>query len=239
MERRDWHDRLRALLPGRVCRLCGGPGLEDMDLCAECLADFPFNTCCCARCGLPLAVPLAACGRCQRKPPAWQRAWAPFRYEWPLAALETRFKFGADLTAGQLLATAWARLPMPLEPPAALIPVPLHRSRLRRRGYNQALELAKVLARHHHLPLLARALQRQRATEPQTALDARGRQRNLRGAFAPGHLRGPWPEHVALVDDVMTTGATLEACCRVLRGLGVPRVDVWVLARAAAPHGVG
>lgn len=227
-----WLRRLTADRLWRVCRLCGAQGLDGLDLCAACLADFPFNDHACARCGLPLAIALPACGRCQRQPPPWDRAWAPFRYEWPLAPLETRFKFAADLAAGQLLATLWAGRPPPPELPQALIPVPLHRARLRRRGFNQALELARVLARRHRLALCRDGLRRKRATPAQTGLDAAQRRRNLRDAFVRGSRRIRLPAHVALVDDVMTTGATLDACCRVLRASGVPRIDVWVLARA-------
>ncbi len=233
MDIRRWRLRLKACLPGRVCHLCGSAGLAGLDLCSDCMADFPFNVCACGRCGLPTAVAMPLCGRCQRRAPDWDRAWVPFRYEWPLAPLETRFKFGADLAAGRLLASLWTRQAMPLERPQALIPVPLHRGRLRQRGYNQASELASVLARHHGLPMLSDALCRHRATVQQTGLGAGARQRNLEGAFSPGTVPPPWREHVALVDDVMTTGATLEACSRTLRRAGVRRVDVWVLARAA------
>jgi ComF family protein len=109
--------------------------------------------------------------------------------------------------------------------------VPLHRRRLRRRGYNQALELARPLARSLGVPLDHGALLRRRATEAQTELDAVARRRNVHGAFA---LREgvALPAHVAILDDVMTTGATLAECVRVLRRAGVSRVDVWALARA-------
>lgn len=122
-------------------------------------------------------------------------------------------------------------------PPAALperlICVPLHPQRLRERGYNQALELAKPLARALRIPLDADALIRLRHTSAQTGLDAKARRRNLHAAFAvadPARL----PAHVAVIDDVMTTGTTLRECARVLRQAGVARVDVWALARAPA-----
>jgi len=114
--------------------------------------------------------------------------------------------------------------------PDAIVPVPLHPSRLRRRGYDQALELAKPIARELGIPLLANALQRVRATAPQSELDAGARQRNLRRAFAVKD-GAELPAHVALIDDVMTTGATLNAAAKVLRRAGVARVDAWVCAR--------
>src|SRR3546814_7526919 len=114
--------------------------------------------------------------------------------------------------------------------PQALLAVPLHRARLRTRGYDQALELARPLARALVIPLLPGALVRSRATSPQSELDAARRRRNLRGAFsvAPDTRL---PAHVALVDDVMTTGATLHAAAIALRRAGVMRVDAWVCAR--------
>ncbi|MBT2748394.1 ComF family protein [Lysobacter sp. ISL-42] len=111
-----------------------------------------------------------------------------------------------------------------------LIPIPLHRARLRERGYDQALELAPPLARELRLPLLDDALLRLRNTPAQSRLDAAHRRRNLRDAFA---WRGAAsvPAHVVLIDDVMTTGATLHAAARTLRRVGVQRVDAWVCAR--------
>ncbi|MGB2788995.1 MAG: ComF family protein, partial [Dokdonella sp.] len=117
--------------------------------------------------------------------------------------------------------------------PAALLCVPLHESRLRERGYNQALELAKPLARALHWPRHPHALRRIRSTQAQSGLDARARRRNLRGAFEVDPAQ-TLPTHVALLDDVMTTGSTLRECARVLRKAGVQRVDVWALARAPA-----
>ncbi|MET0331963.1 MAG: ComF family protein [Dyella sp.] len=222
----------RWLLPLR-CLLCGAPGADGVDLCPGCVAELPRNRSCCARCALPLASPAALCGRCQRQPPPWDAAWAPFRYGWPLDRLESRFKFAAELAAGRVLSALWLREPMPPSLPSLLLPVPLHQSRLRQRGYNQALELAKPLAGAHALTLRHDLLLRQRATDAQTELDARERRRNVRGAFAI-KTDAVLPSHVALLDDVMTTGATLAECARVLRRAGVARIDVWALARAPA-----
>lgn len=219
-----------ALLPSH-CLLCGARGQGALSLCADCASDMPRNTVCCARCALPLESPAPLCGRCLRREPPWASAWVPFRYEWPLAQLEARFKFGGDLAAGHTLSRLWISSVKPADLPQAIVPVPLHRSRLRRRGYNQALELAKPLARYLGVPLLRDALRRMRATHAQTELSAVQRRRNVRGAFAT-NFDGAVPEHVAVLDDVFTTGATLAECVRVLKHAGVTRVDVWALARA-------
>jgi len=176
------------------------------------------------------------CGECQRRAPPWSAAWAPFRYGWPLDRLESRYKFGNDLAAGRVLSTLWRRESCPIDLPKLLLTVPLHRSRLRQRGYNQALELARPLVRELGLSLRHDVLQRLRRTDAQTELDAIGRRRNVRGAFAL-HPGLELPAHVAILDDVMTTGATLAECARVLKRAGVQRVDVWALARAPSPCG--
>jgi len=223
---------LEALLPSH-CLLCGARGQGALSLCPDCAADMPRNTICCARCALPLESSAPLCGRCIKHTPPWDAAWVPFRYEWPLAQLEARFKFGGDLAAGRTLSLLWSGSQAPHDLPDAIVPVPLHRSRLQKRGYNQALELAKPLAKHFGVSVLFDALRRARATHAQTELTAIQRRRNVRGAFA-ANLDGKAPEHVAVLDDVFTTGATLAECVRMLKRAGIARVDVWALARAPA-----
>lgn len=219
----------RVLLAPR-CLVCGDSGANGLDLCGACTAALPWNHLACPRCALP--TPHGdLCGACLRTPPPVTATRATFVYGFPLERLVPRFKFHQDLAAGRLLAELMAQDLASAERPAALIPVPLHPMRLRTRGYDQALELARPLARALQIPLLDDALQRRRETAPQSELDAIARRRNLRGAFA---LRtgAVVPAHVALVDDVMTTGATLHAAARALLRTGVKRVDAWVCARA-------
>jgi ComF family protein len=219
----------RWLLPPR-CLVCSEAGADGLDLCAACRACLPWNRDACRRCALPLA-PGGDCPRCLREPPPWQRAQAAFRYGVPLARLLPRFKFQADLAAGALLATLMQWALDPERRPQALVPVPLHRSRLRERGYDQALELARALSREAGVPVLAGRLRRVRRTGAQTELGASARRRNVLGAFALGP--GPaLPAHVALVDDVLTTGATAGECSQVLLAAGVQRVEVWAVAVA-------
>jgi len=228
-----WWQRLGfALLPSR-CLLCGSAGSRRRDLCAACEADLQRNATACACCGLPLALAQEWCGRCLKRRPAFRSTWAPFLYRPPLSGLLTRFKFAGDLAAGRVLAELaldqWEREPSAC--PDALLPVPLHVDRLRERGYNQALELARPLSRGTGIALLPDALMRDRATPAQSGLSALARRRNLKGAFRVRDGAG-LPAHVALVDDVMTTGATAQECALALRRAGVVRVDVWAIARA-------
>ena len=226
--------RLGKLLGGlwpRHCLVCG-EACPVEGLCPACRRALPWNRSACQRCALPLPAPAAACGHCLRRPPPLAAAHAAFRYEIPLDRLLPRLKFHDDLAAGRLLGGLMAEALAGAERPDALIPLPLHRKRLRSRGFDQTLELATPLARALHLPLIDDILIRMRETAPQSRLDAAARRRNLRRAFAVREGIA-LPTHVALVDDVMTTGATLHAAATALLCAGATRVDAWVCARVA------
>ena len=213
------------------CLVCGEAGADGRDLCAACRAALPWQGPACRRCALPLPHP-GTCGGCLHRPPPLAAAHAAFDYAFPLDRLLPRLKFHADFAAGRVLAQCMAERFTALPRPDAIVSVPLHRARLRRRGYDQALELAALLARALGLPLLEGALHRRKTTTAQSRLDAKARRRNLRDAFLVAS-RAALPAHVALVDDVMTTGATLHAAALALRRAGVQRVDAWVCARVA------
>ena len=221
-----------ALLPPH-CLLCGRSGSGERDLCAACAADLVRNQVSCARCALPLAMPAPLCGECLQREPPFAAAYVPFVYAAPLDQLVTRLKFGGNLAAGRVLSELWIDTLRTTAPtlPDALLPVPLHAERLRERGYNQALELARPIAKACAVALRDDVLVRSRATSAQSNLDSAERHRNLRGAFAIA-AGIDLPSHVAVIDDVMTTGATLQECARTLLHAGVTRVDVWALARA-------
>ena len=232
---------VRWLWPPR-CLACRGRG-EGMDLCRPCFQALPWLHHACRCCAIPLAGPTATvfqrdpdplCGRCLQRPPPLAETHAACLYAAPLDRLLPRFKFHRDLAAGRLLAQLMAARLGPLavqwSAPATLVPVPLHWRRLRQRGYDQALELARPLAAMLGLPLATDALERARHTDPQSTLAADRRRANLRDAFRVG-ARTALPAHVVLVDDVMTTGATLHAAATALHRAGVERVDAWVCAR--------
>ena len=223
-------DGLGRLLFRSRCLLCGESGDAGRDLCRACAATLPWNRSACARCALPLAIAADACGHCLRHPPPIASTRAAFVYGFPVDRLLPRLKFHDGLGAGRLLSGLMAEALADADRPDALMPVPLHRARLRQRGYDQALELAKPLARELRLPLRDGLLHRRKATAPQSRLDARARRRNLRSAFEV-RPSPTLPAHVALFDDVMTTGATLHAAALALRRAGVQRVDAWICAR--------
>ena len=164
------------------------------------------------------------------EPPPLIEARAACVYGAPLDRLAPRFKFHGDLAAGRLLSDLMAEAFADLPRPDAIVPIPLHRARLRQRGYDQSLELSRPLARKLGIPLLDSALFRAIATHPQSRLDAADRRYNLEDAFdvQPGT---DLPAHLVLVDDVMTTGATLHSAAQTLYRAGAVRVDAWVAAR--------
>ncbi len=196
----------------------------------------------CLGCGLPAPIKPGLCTACREElQPASSAALpelaaiavplhAALDYGPFAGALLTRYKFGEDVAAGralsQLSCEVWREAPRP----DALVPIPLHRERLRQRGHDQALGLARDAARALRLPLAHRILQRTRHTTPQTQLDAAGRRSNLRDAFRAVR---PCPAHVVLLDDVATTGSTLAAAAEALRHAGAVRIEAWVVARAA------
>ncbi|AIC09238.1 ComF family protein [Xylella fastidiosa] len=225
-----WCDRLlRWLLPS-YCLACNEPGHQGKTLCATCQLLLPRMENACLRCAAPLKELEGihpTCGPCLYDPPPLETAHAAFLYHWPINKLISRFKFHQDLACGHLLAENMAIAAQHWPRPQALVPVSLHHGRLRTRGYDQALELARHLGNRLQLPCLP-ALRRVRATIPQSQLNANKRRSNLHNAFISIH---PLPTHVAFVDDVMTTGTTLHAAARALRHTGVTRIDAWICAR--------
>lgn len=219
------------LFPPR-CVLCGADGQPGMDLCSACEADLARIDPACPACGLPLsASEHSLCGSCLQTPPPFQRTVSPFYYAPPLAQLITRFKFNQRLLMARVFAGLLAKQIGATHPlPECIIPVPLHPRRLRERGYNQALEIARLLGKALAIPVDYRLCQRIRYTAPQTGLAATQRRRNVRQAFG---LTNKIPyRHVAILDDVITTGHTVSELARLLRRHGVAEIEVWSVARA-------
>ncbi|MBI3775721.1 MAG: ComF family protein, partial [Gammaproteobacteria bacterium] len=203
-----------------------------LDLCASCRADLPRVLQPCPRCGLPLATEAEiACGVCVADQPAFTRTLVPFRYDEPVKHLIHALKFNHKLyvarVLGQLLAEHFTQQDARAD---VIIPVPLHARRLRERGFNQALELARPVAARLRIPMNLHACERTRGTTAQMDLPADQRVKNIRGAFKlcePLKVR-----RAAIIDDVMTTGATVDELARTLLNGGIEEVQVWVCARA-------
>ena len=221
------------LLPG-CCLLCGKLSGTQQDLCPACRSKLPFNEHHCSTCAQPLPSSIPAgsiCGRCQTNPPTYDHCFAPFRYQNELTNLHHNFKFHHKLAAGRLMAELMCeQLAAPLiQRPQLLLPVPLHAKRLRERGFNQAQELARILSAQLSIPVDSHSLSRRCNTRAQSSLPKKERQKNIRNAFAlTAKIGSP---HVAIIDDVMTTGLTVNEISRSLRASGVSEIEIWVFAR--------
>ena len=220
-----------------LCAVCRGWGRGR--ICASCLDRFAAPVPRCRRCALPLAATAAVCGTCLTTPPPFDAALAAVDYRPPWDRLVTAFKFhGAlDLAAVFAEAIVGAERRRAAPRPSLVLPVPIGAARGRERGYNQAWELARRVARRLDLVAEPDLLLRVRETAHQLALPLADRAGNVRAAFAVeprrrGELRD---RHVAIVDDVMTTGSTATEIASVVRQAGAATVEVWVLARTPRP----
>ena len=213
-------ERLLSALFGGSCFVCRGAARAL--LCDECDAELPrLDQPLCPRCAL--ASPAGAlCGRCLREPPAYDATVAALAYDFPADALVQALKFRGELAVAPFLAS----LLKGVQRVDCVIPVPLSRDRLRQRGYNQAVEIARGLV---GVKVDAFACERTRESPPQMELPFDERQKNVRGAFRC--TRSLVGLHVAVVDDVMTTGATLDELARTLKKAGALSVTNWVVAR--------
>lgn len=229
------------LRPRRYCQLCDEVSDHPQHaICIACEAELPWLGGHCRICAVPLPGSGLICGACQHKPPAFSRVEAPWRYAFPVDNLITRFKHQGQWPHGRLLAELLAEhirhaYDEGLPRPHGLLPVPLARRRQRQRGFNQAQMLADWLGQRLQLPVHGDWLLRRLDTPAQQGLDATTRKRNLRQAFALGQPGMPRGLHLALVDDVLTTGATANSLARLLLRAGAIRVDVYCLARTPRP----
>jgi ComF family protein len=215
------------------------PGLNHhVELCADCYERQPFNSNCCVRCALPLAIDNAEntlCGRCITSLPDFDYAYSLFRYEDDIIGLVHQLKFSEKITyarsIGELLLSKVNTEPMlKIDLPDCLLPVPLHVSRLRQRGFNQSIEIARIISKKLKIPMELNSVIRQRSTESQTGLNAKQRKKNIKGAFSvTGKINY---RHVLIIDDVMTTGSTVNELASLLKKNKVERVGVLSIARA-------
>lgn len=219
----------RTLLP-HICYVCAAPNQED-PVCKACAAELPRLTGpCCPICALP-TVEGSVCGACLKRPPQFDETRVPFSYAFPVDRMVQALKYRHQLHFAPFFGEALAS--MATGSIDLLIPMPLHRDRLRDRGFNQAVEIARSVSYEARVPMSLEAVMREQNAPPQASLPWKERRRNVRGAFrCVVDLAG---KHVVVIDDVMTTGATLGELARSLKARGAARVTNLVAARTPPP----
>ena len=220
------------------CLLCKGQSSIHFPLCPNCLDCLPVPDACCPMCGIPMPDSSATlCARCMQKPPPFDCCLSAFAYTYPVNHIIQRIKYNhrielikpvtpflTDILLDHYLDRPW---------PEIIVPTPLHKKRIRSRGFNQSLLLAKAI--HQALPVNSRCqladrfVYKHRNTAPQQSLPAKARRKNIKGAFCVKSDMNV--RHVAIVDDVVTTAETVSELSRELKKRGVQQVDVWCLAR--------
>ena len=225
---------LQSVLFPSTCVLCHSPTSRSFDICSACECDLPRLSSRCVICAAPLHVDTEqCCGACLHEPPPFDHTIALWQYDFPTNKLILDLKFHAKLVNARIISELFIKqLQRHYEKknmPECIIPVPLHKKRLHERGFNQAIEIAKPIAKQCKIPLEITLCHRTRATQAQSSLPAKKRQQNIKGAF---DLTRPCEyKHIAILDDVVTTGHTIREMCRGLKKAGVERIEVWCVAR--------
>jgi len=222
---------LELLFPGQ-CLVCGKTGMRGRDICATCLEKLPRNSPCCPCCAEPLPSEKAdgsLCGACGSKTPPFSRIIAPWRYAAPLDNLIHGLKFHQKLAAGRLLGELLAEQIPPGPRPTLLVPVPRHPRQLRKSGFNHCSEISLFLSRASGIPWSPWLLKKTRETAAQHSLSRKERLDNLRGCFVFDNSGGH--RHLAVIDDIVTTGATAREAARAMKAAGVEKVEIWAIAR--------
>ena len=216
-----------------TCVLCHRPGHADLDLCEACYHELPWISGACENCALPIPEG-KICGECIKNPHSYQSILALWLYKQPIDHFITNLKFQNQLLFSRLLGTllfqkvktTYQDKPLP----TCIIPVPLHRSRLKERGFNQALEIARPLSKNFKIAIDTTHCTRIKATAAQSSLlSLHERRRNIKNAF---HINPLFQaKHVAIVDDVVTTGHTVDELSKALTLIGVEKIDIWCCAK--------
>ncbi|MCL5060294.1 MAG: ComF family protein [Candidatus Thermoplasmatota archaeon] len=214
-----------------ACLLCSAGSTRA--LCAGCLAELPWHRQPqCPQCAIPTPDG-QRCGACLKHPPAFDRTHAALAYAFPLDRMIPRLKYHGQLAIAPVLGECLAEAVSAAPRPDRLMAMPLHPARIRERGFNHATEIARTVAKRLALPLDTRSARRIRDTPPQMGLKHQARRRNVRGAFVcSDDVRG---QCVALIDDVMTTGTSLDELAATLKQAGAREVTCWVVARTLPP----
>ena len=223
-------------LPPR-CAGCGDITEEVGNFCPACWAQMEWlGNAGCQRCGLPLAgTEIDTCGRCLAEPPKLDRIRAAVAYDGLPRAIALRLKYGRKVALARTMARYMAPLGGELPQDALIVPVPLHRWRLWHRGFNQSGLVATELSRRWRIPMDTRLLRRVKRTKPLKGLNYNQRRKAVSGAFAVFDRNRVSGKTIILVDDVLTTGSTADACARALRRAGAGRIELLCWARVVRP----
>lgn len=211
-----------------------------IELCEACQKDLQLVTTACFQCGIPLqqTQPEQLCGACLKKTPAYDQVISVYHYQQPLIWLIQQMKFHKKTRIAHLLAQLMSRYIEQsiadelISVPDAIIPVPLHHKRQHQRHFNQAEELSIVISKSLQKPIDMQYIERHLSSQQQSGLDAKQRKKNIKGIFKITNRKHNQYQHVAIIDDVMSTGSTVNEVAKVLKKSGIKKVDVWVLARA-------
>ena len=213
-----------------LCLICNGKSLEHLSLCQQCLDDLPLNKHCCTQCGIGIKdTHSTLCGHCQSNPPYYDTTTSPYAYDDAIKHLIIELKFKKKLINADLLGKLLAKAINPKEQPDYLLPVPMHTKRLRKRGFNQAMELCRVLSRELSIPILSDTLIKTKTTTAQANLSAKQRKENLHNSFAI--RKNIEASNIAIVDDVITTGSTMNEIAKILKKSDINKVQAWACAR--------
>ena len=219
-----------------VCVLCSVSVDRSISLCLRCQEDLPELELCCQQCGLPFVANHSqnVCGQCLKTPPVFDYTLSLFHYESPIDYMVSQLKFKHQLSYaaifGHLLLDYTSEKLDKNQLPDALLPVPLHHKRLQKRGFNQSLEISKPISKALQIPILSDSVLRSKNTLMQTNLSAVERKKNVKGCFKI--VKPPVFKHIAIIDDVVTTGSTCNELAVMLKSAGVEKVGVWSIARA-------
>ena len=222
-------------ITAEYCVACLSPNAIN-GLCESCQKDLPANQAHCPTCALPLAFPVNGrlCGDCLRSPPAYCLSIIPWRYQFPVDAMISRYKYQGQrkfvrpLIAGLKHQLAEHFQNPENQPPEVLVPAPMYHWRRFGRGFNQAQDIAEQLGPEWGIPVQGQLVRRCRKVHSQRGLGRAERLRNLNGVF---EVTGSVPERIAIVDDVVTTGATVRTLAALLQGAGAKEIQIWALAR--------
>ena len=216
------------------CVLCSFTSDQMGHLCSICREDLPYIIFACKSCGLALEKDdIQRCGACLKDPFSTGLALVPFHYQPPIDHLVYQFKFFNDLKIAPVLAELLEHYLHPIYNehwPQVIIPIPLHIDRLKERGFNQSLEIGKILSKKLGIPVDYDSFVRHKKTKTQSHLNAKLRAENMRNAFSL--VKPLIYKHVAILDDVITTTQTIRSFSKILRKAGVERIDIWAVARA-------